>query len=115
MNAASEEPSMATTEAAVSGPANPSPMAGLSLASRLGSRLSGRPGPVLASLLPEASVIPLEMDPGAAATTRRPCLLYSAASAWVMAWIPPLLAAYADMYGCAKLAEVELKFTITGS
>ena len=28
-------------------------------------------------------------------------------------WIPPLLAAYAAMYGCAKAAEVELKFTTT--
>lgn len=40
-----------------------------------------------------------------------PRFAYSAARAWVIDCTPPLPAAYAAMYGCANIAEVELKFT----
>lgn len=66
--------------------AKPWPRAGASLVKRDQSVSSGRPGPV-------PVVIPLSMEPGATLTKRRPCLLYSAASACVMDWMPPLLAA----------------------
>ena len=39
------------------------------------------------------SVMPLVMPPGATATARKPCLLYSTASVCVSASTPPLLAA----------------------
>ena len=61
------------------------------------------------------SVIPLSMLPGATATARMPRLPYSIAMVCVNASIPPLLAAYAAMYGWPNDADVELKFTITPS
>lgn len=70
---------------------------GESFANRLMSAPAGSPGPVLCLLAPLPSVMPEEMEPGCTAVKRMPCLAYSLASACVMDWMPPLLAAYAAM------------------
>lgn len=71
----------------------PWPRAGASFPKRDQSASSGMPGPTLWRLAPVPSVMPEEMEPGWTAVKRMPCLAYSAASAWVMDWMPPLLAA----------------------
>ena len=55
----------------------------------------------------------VDTPPGWMLTARSPCFEYSSASEWVSAMMPPLLAAYAAMYGCAKVAAVEVKLTTT--
>ena len=65
------------------------------------------PASCRASTLANAVATP----PGWMLTARRPCLEYSKASECVKASTPPLLAAYAAMYGCANDAAVEVKLT----
>ena len=82
----SSDASMAMTDATTSGGANPSATMGDIFENSDQSASDGSiPGVV--------SVMPLWMLPGATAVTRMPRLPYSSASEWVMASIPPLLAA----------------------
>lgn len=93
MNRPSSLAGIATTPATVSGPAKPWPRAGASFTKRAMSASAGRPGPTDRRLAPVPSVMPGETEPGWTAVKRMPCVAYSAASAWVMDWMPPLLAA----------------------
>src|SRR6202044_3066970 len=112
MNAPSSETSIAITPATADGAAIPAPLDS-SVVGMIGINLVNKPQYSSCGMYPPvASVIPDLMLPGATQTARSPLLAYSSASAWVNDWTPPLLAAYAAMYGCANEAEVELKLTI---
>ena len=115
MNLPSALASIATTLATDSGPAYPVPRTGLSFMNSDMSASSGSPGPRFWPLAPDPSVMPDEMEPGCTEVNRMPSFAYSDASAWVIDCTPPFDAAYAAMYGWAKSAEVELKFTTAAS